>query len=369
MAWQQWHVSCLPGHALVRGNLVLSSACRLIDVLSCQDDHDLQAVGDGALSQLMAGQAVLFQMVQQLSQEASQSKQQMQQLQLSSLQHSLHQDGCFANLGFSIRQIAASHQAELVRHTVQNAVPPGLQAAALPSEPLPGLPGQEPVPPRSRAAKRQRTAVAVAEGKVHKLQRAECTIRAAAVTGADPVLSPASKNLVAAQQQHQTAIAAAQAATLCPPAAAMLPGAIACPTAFPSADPVSPQRLAASASPLEQTLDSSPGAGASTPQHVQASLQASAPLIAGIAEPSSRTLPPAVHRLSGPAAPVAATGVSCPTHSLSQQPPAQPAASQPALSLALSLASPANPWTTWLGQYASLSGTCGCSKHHLSATR
>ena len=70
------------------------------------------------------------------------------------------------------------------------------------------MPATEPAPAHSKAGKRKRKAAAAAEQKTRKLQNAASRIAAAAVTEADPMLFPASKTLVAKQQQHDAALAA-----------------------------------------------------------------------------------------------------------------------------------------------------------------
>ena len=186
-------------------------------------------------SRLMAGQAAMFQAMQQLGA-------QLQQLQASSHQRSLHQDGCFASS--SMRQVAATQQSELVRHTVQAALPAAGYQALLSQGAA--LPATEPAPARSKAGKRKRKAAAAAEQKTRKLQSAASRIAAAAVTGADPMLSPASKTLVAKQQQHDAALAAKLAPRPALGHDAPPPGT----SAHPAADPHQLEPSASEAMPL-----------------------------------------------------------------------------------------------------------------------
>ena len=285
-------------------------------------------------SRLMAGQAAMFQAMQQLGA-------QLQQLQASSHQRSLHQDGCFASLGFSMRQVAATQQSELVRHTVQAALPTAGYQALLSHGAA--MPATEPAPARSKAGKRKRKAAAAAEQKTRKLQSAASRIAAAAVTGADPMLSPASKTLVAKQQQHDAALAAKLA-----PRPAL--GHDAPPhgtSAHPAANPHQLEPSASEAMPLpdEQVADHrSPvtGCDQQSPTPPRPGATAALALPAAMLH-MSRALHPAGQQ----AASVAATDGSLTAPGV--QRPSLPAPANPA-------SGPGHIWHRWEGQFTNLAG-------------
>ena len=313
--------------------------------------------------QLMAGQAAMLQAMQQLGA-------QLQQLQASSHQRSLHQDGCFASLGFSMRQAAAAQQSEFVRHTVAAALPAaGYQACSFSSQGA-AMPATEPAPARSKAGERKRKAAAAAEQKTRKLQNAASRIAAAAVTGADPMLSPASKALVAKQQQHDAALAAKQAPRPALGHDAPPPDTSAPPAAHPhqlepsasKATPPPNEQMAGHRSPITgcdqqpPTPLLRPGAAAAAPlPTTSAHLTAAA---SGAQEQPGATaalaLPAAMPHMSTAlrpagqqAASVAATDGSLTAPGV--QRPSQPVPANPA-------SGPGHIWHRWEGQHTNLAG-------------
>ena len=235
-----------------------------------------------------------------------------------------------ASLGFSVRQIAAVQQAELVRRTAESLMPPCLQPSSVAAAAM-SL-DTAAAPPASKARKRARKAEERAAAGALKKQRADAAMAQAAVHGHVAVLSPATKNLLAAQQQQADGLAASAAA------AGLVPRSGASTCLFPSAVTHQPPALAEVHAAVAHPSISHPAPpqGASEADASPCEPQLQCPVQLAPSPPAQQPPSPQAQQLPA-------------TQDLGS--------SQAAPELVLSCPGPGRVWTSWKGKHESLKGT------------
>ena len=278
--------------------------------------------------------------IAQLSSQVHSLTEAVRLLQGSTHTQNMELQGCMASLGFSVRQIAAVQQAELVRRTAESLMPPGLQPSSVAAPAAAALSlGTAAAPPASKARKRARRAEERAAAGVLKKQRADAAMAQAAVYGHVAVLSPATKNLLAAQQQQTDGLAASAAA------AGLVPHSGASTCLFPSAVTHQPPALAELHAAAAHPSISPPAApqGASEADASPREPQLQCPVQLAPSPPAQQPPSPPAQQPPSPQA---------------QQLPATRdlGSSQAAPELVLSRPGPRRVWTSWKGKYESLKG-------------